>query len=252
MTNKIMTATVTIVPIGNLEIEGLLGEDGNFYVAIPQIADSFQILIRNTSRDFKALLGNDFQFLKIKTSLNPKAVNAVDLKTFEVLVAKLDRAGNKAAQSFRDDLAGLALQQLFCDAFGIKYEAEDRQKFLVARQESKELFWELAEAIKVYLDTREAAGYPIDPALKHFQYSNAFDAINLGLFGKKSKQIREELGIGKGALNRDSFGWTALRHLTTVQATAAKKMQTDPKLKPTDAIALVVEFLGSGVIDFQK
>jgi hypothetical protein len=51
-----------------------------FFVAVPQLSEIFQFLIHNTSRDFKAILGESFQFLKMKTKLHPKAMNAIRLK----------------------------------------------------------------------------------------------------------------------------------------------------------------------------
>lgn len=140
MAESILHAEITNVQIGVLTIEGLLADNGAFYVAVPQIADRFQLDSNQASRAIKPLLGAGFQFDKIKTPLNPKAVNAVKLSDFERLVAKLDRSGNIFAQQFRDDLVGLSLHQLFCDSFGIKFEAEDRQRWLQERQTHKEQF----------------------------------------------------------------------------------------------------------------
>lgn len=41
---SIITAVITQVPIGNTSVEGLMTEDGTFYVGIPQIAEQFQFV----------------------------------------------------------------------------------------------------------------------------------------------------------------------------------------------------------------
>ena len=246
MANTILAATVAPVSIGHLAIEGLLAEDGRFFVGVPQVADCFQFLIKNASRDLKALLSEDFQFLKLRTPLNPKAVNAISLATFEKVLVEFALRGNEFAISMLRDLVGLSLQQLFCDAFGIKFDADDRQEFLRLRQESKRLFWDLTQQIKHWIDGRECS----QDEWKY--YASAFDCLNLQLFGLRSKQIREQLELGGGSLNRDHFGCNALRHITIVQQTAAKKMAKDPSLKPCDAIKLVVSFNEIEAMSFKE
>jgi len=62
-------AEITTVKIGPLEFEGLLTEHETFGIAVPQLCSVFQILNKNAQRDMKAILGNDFQFLKWRTTL---------------------------------------------------------------------------------------------------------------------------------------------------------------------------------------
>ena len=109
--------------------------------------------------------------------------------------------------------------------------------------ESKELFSVLTTAIK---ETREAAGKEVS----FFHYSSPADAINRGLFGKTAKQIREELGTPKEALNRDNFGRRSLRWITNVQDSAARRVRAGQK--PCEAIATVIRELGYEVIDYRE
>lgn len=244
---NIIKAQIAPVAIGHLTIEGLMGNDGNFYIAVPQISERFSVPQKNASRDIKALVGGDFQFLKAKTDLNPKAINVMSVLDFEKLVAKLDRAGNVPAQEFRDDLVGLSLHQLFCDAFGIKFEKEDRLNWLMLRQESKTLFWELASAVKRWMAGRYCG------APEFTYYKNAFDALNTGLFGMQSAKIRQELGLASdAALCRDSFGNRALTNIATVQGLAARMMAKDETLKPIDAVKRAVEVTLIEVQDFRS
>lgn len=82
-------ANIAIVKIGNVEIEGLMDENGAYYVAMPQIADEFQIARHQASRDFINRLrkfnaiDENFKLTKIKTPLSPKAVNAVPVALLE-------------------------------------------------------------------------------------------------------------------------------------------------------------------------
>lgn len=143
-------AEITEVQIGVLKIQGLMSEDGDFGVAVPQVTERFQINKNQASRDLKALLGKGFQFDKWKTPLNPKAVNVIPLDSFQTLVRELDKRGNKAASDFVDSLFGLSLHQLFCDAFGRKFEAQDRQVWLTTRYATKHDFRPLTDRLKAF------------------------------------------------------------------------------------------------------
>jgi len=92
-------------------------------------AEKFQFPIKHASRDLKAILGEGFQFPKWKSDLNPKAVNVLTLEQFNQLAFELALKGNVQAIEFMRDLSGLSLHQLFSDAFGQKFEAEDRQSW---------------------------------------------------------------------------------------------------------------------------
>lgn len=93
MTNNILRADVTEVSIGSLTIEGLMDEKGGYYVALPQIVALNLVPPNRSLKQVEGLLGVTFQsHQKFKTELNSKAVNAISLKDFEILLAKLDRA----------------------------------------------------------------------------------------------------------------------------------------------------------------
>lgn len=137
---SLLKATITQVPVGSKSIEGLMAEDNTFGVSFPQLSDYNLVPQKNASRDVKALLGNTFQFLKWRTTLNSKAVNVILLTDFERLLVALAKSGNKSAQDMCFDLVGLSLHQLFSDSFGIKFEKEDRQAWLIDRQSHREDF----------------------------------------------------------------------------------------------------------------
>ena len=147
---KFLTATVTDVLIGLLAIEGLMDENSDFYVGVPQAADIFETSRNVAARDFKRLLGAAFKTSDLKTEFNKNKTLGMPLSVFELLLNSLDRKGNIKAQELRDSLAGLSLHQLFCDAFKIKFEAQERQEWLKTRMLTKETFWFMGAAIESY------------------------------------------------------------------------------------------------------
>jgi hypothetical protein len=235
MATNILKADVTVVKMGLREIEGLMFENGDFGIAVPQICSIFQIERNQASKGIKALLGKGFQFDKVRTTLHPKAVNVLRLPDFEKLLFRLSLKGNTTAIEISEELIGLSLNQLFSDSFGIKFETEERQRWLKRRQLTKQSFWHLTDDIKAWLERNDKANSPN----AKFYYSNALDAMNLGLFGKKSKQIKEELGIKSGELNRDYFSEAALNKVDKVQALAKVFIEDD--IKPSDAITKAIE-----------
>ena len=133
--DKAVKAVVATVDIGHHKIQGLMLPNGDFAIAVTQIAEMFQINSNQASRTLKPLLGKGFQFDTTKSELHPKAVNILSLTDFEIVTLELVIRGNKAAIAFQRSLAGLALTQLFNDAFGIKFEKIDRQNWLKERQD---------------------------------------------------------------------------------------------------------------------
>lgn len=243
---SILSAKVSQVPIGHSQIEGLLGSDGRFYIAVPQIAEQIQFPIKHAARDIKAMLGNDslFPIVKVKTSLNPKAVNAIPIECFEKVLVELTVKGNVQATVMLRALAGLSLHQLFCDAFDITFEKEDRQQWLKERMEATKLYKEASDCVAAWMASRSTS------APDYVYYANLGDAFNLCLFGKTSKQIREELEV-KGLI-RDSFGENALKAIVHLETTAVHLWKQDPTVSPDKCVKRSADFLGLKPINYQE
>lgn len=127
-------AKIAKVKIGNIEIEGMMLPNGCFGISVPQIAELFGANKNYASQELKRLCGKGFRPHKIATELGNQKINWISLEDFEFVMMKLDRSGNQKAQQFRDELIGLSLQQLWSDAFNIKFEKEERQLWLKERQ----------------------------------------------------------------------------------------------------------------------
>lgn len=231
MADIILRAEVTEVSIGLLTIEGLMDEKGRYHVALPQVVALDLVPPNRSLKQIESLVGMTFQsHHKLKTKLNPKAVNAISLKDFEILLAKLDRSGNVLAQQFRDDLVGLSLQQLFSDAFGVKFDVTDRQAFLVERMKGKMTRRTLTDAIKDYIDRTPDLS---ENAIK-FMYSNITDATYRSLFGRNCKKLEGDLQVERHKL-RDALNVKELNHLNAFEDLAMRLID-DHGYSPSDAV----------------
>ena len=130
-----------------------MSENGDFGVAVPQVVGLELVPPNRSVKQLEALLGKAFPshaIQKWKTPLNSKAVNVIPLDNFQDLIRALDKKGNTAASAFVDAMFGLSMHQLFCDAFGQKFEAEDRQRWLEARMATRHDFRPLTDQLKAY------------------------------------------------------------------------------------------------------
>lgn len=146
-----LTAFVAKVQIGTIEIDGLMDEEGNYYVAIPQLAEINLVPPGRSSKQLEALTDKAFSshdLVKLKTPLNSKSVNALPVKLVEKLLLRLAIKGNKAAIALMEALIGLSLHQLFSDAFGVEFEREDRQRWLACRFKTRHDFRPLTDELK--------------------------------------------------------------------------------------------------------
>jgi hypothetical protein len=228
----ILSAEVATIQLGFIEFDGLMDKDGNYYVAIPQIASVFQFLTKNASRDINSLLGNDFQFPKFKTSLHPKAVNAIPVVLMESLILELAIRGNEQAILMSRALIGLSLQQLFSDAFDIKFDKQQRQEYLKLRLSSKQTRRALTDAIKDwYARNPNGTTRP-----QHAMYSATTNLIYQALWGLDAKGIENLIGCDRHRM-RNSLDDGSLKLLDYAEHNVIDYIDGD-NIKPVDAVAL--------------
>jgi hypothetical protein len=197
-------AVITQVSVGSKSIEGLMSEDGTFGIAIPQLVSHDLVAQKNASRELIALLGNGFKFLKWRTTLNRKAVNVILLPDFERLLLELALSGNRSAIAMARDLAGLALTQLFADAFGQKFEKQDRQAWLIDRQSHREDFHPYFTSW-LKLDGCEGVQYAIE--VNNFKQKLGLPIAPVDTYD--AKQLRT---LDKGYIKYDTLRTTGMSH----------------------------------------
>lgn len=241
----ILKAKVQKVQIGFLEIEGLMDETGSYYVAVPQVADLLQASRNTAARDFKRLLGEIFETSSLRTEFNQNKTLGMSLIVFERLLLALDRKGNIPAQQLRDSLVGLSLHQLFCDAFGVQFENKERQDWLRKRAFTKETFWFMTAAIDQYYKNN-----PREEEYRGQNYIEAFDCLNICLFGLKSKDIKKLLGIKDSQLNRDHFGRESLIKIEMIQRIAEAQILYHDK-HPVQAVRIAASLMNYKRSDFR-
>jgi hypothetical protein len=129
-----LKASVAIVKLGYLELEGLLLEDGTEAIAIPQLSTLNLVPPNRSQKQLEALLDIRFSsHQKVKTPLNSKAVNAISLIEFEEILLNLVIKGNPGAIALSRALIGLSLKQLWADAFNVNLTKDDRASYLKDR-----------------------------------------------------------------------------------------------------------------------
>ena len=204
-------AQVATVCLGDIEFEGLLLPDGSFAIAIPQVADLFLASRNVASRDLKRLLGGRFETSKAKTEFNQNTVNIISLSLFQLVAFKLAVNGNKKAQDFCELSFGLSIQQLYCDAFKIKFEQEERQQWIKLRQSTKDTF------------------RPMTEQLQRYGFKESWE------YGKFIHLFQQKLGIVDGT--RDKQGNDKLNELMIAQATITAYMKTG--IEPYKALSMI-------------
>jgi len=195
-----MKAFQQTVDYGTFQMDVLMTENQELYVGVSQFESISSVPQKNASRDLKAILGKDSQFLKLKSDLNPKTVNAVPLeKVSEVLFALAMKGDIKAAFTLKM-LLGLAVTQLAYDAFGVKFEVEERANFVKAFAQHNKQFhpllttWLQIDGITTTYGTevnlfKASAGLPLQPV-------KDYDDVNMQKMNKAEIEYNMMRKIG--------------------------------------------------------
>lgn len=211
-----LTATIEKVKFGYFEIEGLMDEEGSYYIAIPQLSGLNLVPPNRSAKQLEDLTDKAFsshELVKLKTTLNSKAINALPLVKFEVLLFNLSLQGNAKAIELSRALIGLSLQQLFSDAFEQKFEQEERQQFLKIRMSGKVARRQLTYSINDYITKHPE----LSENKAKWLYKNATDRLYKLLFGKIKKVLAKELKLEELESFRDHLTVEQLRHLEALE-----------------------------------
>lgn len=205
-----MNAYVTKVSIGLLTIDGLMDQSGNYFVAVPQMVALNLVPPNRSQKQLERLVGVHFKTHKLKTEFSRHTTSCVPLRDFEVITFELALKGNSTALTLLRSLFGLSLQQLFCDAFSVRFEAEDRHNWLVERAGGQDKRRCLTDAIHDYLSSQgqgDARGY----------YAQITNKIYQGIFNLDAYQIRQHLRVPDHHLTRDYLNNRELRTIATIE-----------------------------------
>ncbi len=156
---KTQKAQVTEIQFGHFSFEGLLLPDGIFAIASTQVSDILELRKSDASRNIKTLLGKDFKLRKSATEITKNKIQVLTLEEFTLVIQAAAKKGNPVAINFAVMMMGLALEQLFCDAFNIRFEKEERQLWLKERQEGKGCRRSFTDAIKYLGEQGEGIDY---------------------------------------------------------------------------------------------
>ncbi|MGL5074779.1 MAG: hypothetical protein ACRDBG_02910 [Waterburya sp.] len=135
-------ARITKVQIGSEFIDGIMLPNGDFGITVQQTVALFELSQVHGTRDIKRLLGKGSELSQSQVSESGTNNNhkILTLKQFEKVLFELCLKGNSKAIDFSRMLLGLSLTQLWSDAFGVKFEREERTQYMINRQEHQKSF----------------------------------------------------------------------------------------------------------------
>ena len=125
---------------------------------------------------------------------------------------------------------------MFCDAFGIKFDAEDRQNYLKARMAGIKTRRTLTDEIKDWL---EANGI-INHHKQTYYYSSVSDMCNEAVLGMVAKDIRSRRNIPEQGKVRDYLTEAELKSIDFLEQLAMKLM-IKKRLNPIEAMQQAID-----------
>lgn len=165
----------TTINLGATTIEVLLLPDGKtIRVRLKELERLSLAPTKQGLRSLKRALGEGLNYDRVASENSNNPESAISVETFIEFIKVMRKRGNQLAEQITDDLVGLSITQLAYDAFGIKFEKEQRVTWLEARQESKREFRTLTDAFQRVLGFTRSEEYQAGVA----QFQTALDICN--------------------------------------------------------------------------
>jgi hypothetical protein len=228
-------ARVAQVFIGSIVFEGVMLPNGDFAITLSQLRDlAFPSVSQNNAiRELKAACGKDFQLTKVSTEISNNPQWIVPIDQLNYCLTELAFRGHKESRDLVRVLSGLSLQQLFCDAFGQKFEAADRQAWLQSRVSGKNARRSLTDAINSYVQRHPE----LPKKTKDYIYATTTDNTYKALFGVSSKVLKETRGVKN---LRDNMTMAEINAIDTVEGIAQRLIDIED-VSPIRAMLIASE-----------
>lgn len=195
---KTTKAVVATVNYAGFQFPGLKLPNGQYAIAVSQVATIFQFDQNQGSRAIKRLLNNGFQFDRAISEIHPKKVNILMLEDFGRLVNAIARSRDKAyekarelAYAVQDASVSTTLEQAFDIAFNSKQQLEDYNLRVEVRVQNILNRRLLTDAIQEYV---KANSHNLSENYIKWIEKNCSDAVNKIVFGRSAKKLREAWG----------------------------------------------------------
>ncbi len=233
-----MKCFVTKVQLGCIVLDGLMDSKGKYYLSVPQIMSHLTTDTKQPTRAIKALPVKGLTIDKANIVGTRETVNVINAEMLEFILFEFAMKGDKAAKDIVRSLVGLSIHQIFSDAFGVKFEREERQKWLAQRQSGKATRRTFINAIRDYVK-RHPEHPPMD---SKFIYANASDYVNLRVMGRRSKQLKEDFELSDSGSVRDIMSIKELSRVEMIEDEAT--IQVDKfDIHPCEAVRRVSDVL---------
>ena len=224
-------ARVAQVSIGSIVFEGIMLPNGDFVITLSQLRDlAFPSTYQTHAlRELKAACGKDFQLTKVSTEISNNPQWIVPIDQLNYCLTELAFRGHKESRDLVRVLSGLSLQQLFCDAFGQKFEAADRQ----ARIAGEYTHRSLTDAIDSYVQRHPE----LPKKTKDYIYATTLDNTYKALFGFSSKVLKVTRGVNN---LRDHMTMAEINAIDTVEGIAQRLIDIED-VSPIRAMLIASE-----------
>ena len=209
-------------------------ENGNvqFNVLASEVANAFVAKQELPAQWLKRLQVNGLVPHKIKAlgrDGKTKTYACIALNDISKVLLALVANGNKRARQVMEDMDALTFYQLASDAFGLKFEKEERQEWLDKRFKGKTTRLTLTDILKEW--GIRTTGQAPDGKL----YSDITNGIYQYCFRKTAAELKAEKGVKKGQLLRDFFSPKELNQVEAVEQVIM--MAVDRGANPYAALA---------------
>jgi hypothetical protein len=194
MTSIARTVNITDPVFG--VIDCLILPDGRYAIAFTQVCAMFELDVKNATRTFKSLLGDEAVFEKTRSDIHFKDVNILDLPTLSRVMLELVLKGNHTAIAYARASVIEVIRTRIDEHVGKELDKAQRDADFAANYRA---------ARKVSIKTRVDYCSVLDVYIKHNKHNftteqlaflkrDLTEKLNKGYIGKLSREMKKYYG----------------------------------------------------------